>query len=488
MYQAIVAAARVSGLLHDPAVLTAAKWQDWLHPRGKDGRFIEKNSFVNVFASENALLTDRTAVRRRAKIVDLRPEGAYVAYYDMTREDENGEPILLEPDDEAGFPEMIPVDQLGTKVSTAPKEIAHLQPGESAAKEVKDALEPAMSVDDYEARIGEINAEIEASDPEQIAIVSTGQAASTNAEMASHVKFIGRVEEQYVKGEGLAYGAAFKDSFGLWSEEWQQIFDAVVDELYDELTENQTKPKNSRAIVLGGLPGAGKSSTLDKMADSGAFREGEWITLNPDLFKDKMIERDLHPKIAGLAPAETASFIHEAASEMNHMLEQLLSVEGYNLIFDITLGGQVRPGQMDWNRYLIQQLETQGYAIDGVFVDVDPNTSRKRVQKRHKEGLDAYRTGRSRKPDDPQISNGGRVVPDKVIAMNVLNEGDPDAERFKSRNAANFDAMKDSFVRWAEWDNSGDEPVFVGGTASGPDDGPNMPGFYEPDTGTEEAA
>jgi Zeta toxin len=488
MYQALIAAARVSGLLHDPAVLTAAKWQDWLHPRGKDGRFIEKNSFVNVFASENALISDRTAVRRRAKIVDLRPEGAYVAYYDMSQVDDNGNPLVLEPDDAAGFPEMIPVDQLGTKVSTAPKEIAHLQPGESAAKEVKDALEPAMTQEQYDARIAEINAEIEANDPEQIAIVSTGQGKTTNAEMSSHVQFISRVEDDYVKGEGLAYGAAFKDSFGLWSEEWQQVFDAVVDELYDELTENQTKPKNSRAIVLGGLPGAGKSSTLGKMADTGAYRADEWITLNPDLFKDKMIERGLQPKIAGLAPAETASFIHEAASEMNHMLEQLLSVEGYNLIFDITLGGQVRPGQMDWNRYLIQQLETQGYAIDGVFVDVDPNTSRKRVQKRHQQGLDALRTGRSRNPDDPEIQHGGRVVPDKVISMNSLSEDDPDAERFNSRNAANFDRMKDAFVRWAQWDNSGAEPVFVGGTASGPDDGPNMPGFYEPDTGVEEAA
>jgi putative protein kinase ArgK-like GTPase of G3E family len=61
-----------------------------------------------------------------------------------------------------------------------------------------------------------------------------------------------------------------KDSFGMWSEEMRQIFDSLVDEAYNDLTDNQTKPRNNRAIVLGGLPGAGKSSTLDAMADQGA--------------------------------------------------------------------------------------------------------------------------------------------------------------------------------------------------------------------------
>ncbi|WP_331025636.1 zeta toxin family protein [Longimicrobium sp.] len=452
-------------------MLTAAKWQDWLHPRGKDGRFIEKQSFVNVFASENALLSDRTAVRRRAKISDLRPEGAYVAYQDV-----EGNPIPS--DDAAGFPALIPVEQLSTKVSTAPKALAHLQPGESARKEVQDALVPAMSQDDYDVKIAEINAQIHEKHPEQAAIVSTGQGAITDAEMESHLGFIAEVHSQYLEGEGLGYDSAFKDSFGLWSEEWQQIFDAVVDEVYDEVTVNQSKPKNRRAIMLGGLPGAGKSSTLDAMAQSGSFRKDEWITINPDLFKDKMFERGLHPDIEGLAPAETASFVHAASSEMSYMLEQLLSVEGYNLIFDITMGGTARAGQKPNYEQVTDHLGNWDYVVDGVFVDVDPGTSRERVALRHQQGLDALRTGRSRRPDDPEIVNGGRVVPDSVIADNILDENDPDAQRYNSANARNFDQMKATFVRWAEWDNTGKKPVFIGGSGTGPDDTEGTPGFY----------
>jgi hypothetical protein len=484
MYQALIAAARVNGMLHDPSVLTASKWQDWLHPRGKDGRFIEKASAVNIFASENALLSDRTAVRRRAKITDLRPEGAYVTYYDATNLDENGKPTVLPPDDAAGFPALIPVDQLSTKVATAPKEIAHLQPGESAATEVADALVPAMSQKEYDAQISEINEHILEDYPEQDAIVSTGQGPISDEELQTHLEFLAVVEEQYVTGYGLSYDQAFKDSFGLWSEEWQQIFDAVVDEAYDEVTKNQTMPRDNRAIMLGGLPGAGKSSTLDEMRKSGGhFRPDEWITINPDLMKDKMLERDLFPRVNGLAPAETASFIHAASSEMSYMLEQLLTVEGYNLIFDITMGGKPRrPDEKANYEQIVDRLNDLDYQIDGVFVDVDPATSRERVALRHEQGLNALRTGRSKRRDDPEITNGGRVVPDFLIAENEIGPDDPDYSTYKSVNARNFDRMKANFTRWSQWDNTGKHPVFTGGTASDPDDGPNLPGFY-PESG-----
>lgn len=480
MYQALIAAARVNGMLHDLAVLTASKWQDWLHPRGKDGRFIEKQSFVNVFASENALLNDRTAVRRRAKIVDLRPEGAYVTYYDAVNLDPDGKPTVLPADDEAGFPELIPVEKLSTKVATAPKEIAHLQPGESASKEVKDALVPALTQEEYDAKIAQANSEIQQTYPDQAAIVSTGQGPISEEELKSHLAFLDAVEDEYIKGEDLTYDRAFKDSFGLWSEEWQQIFDAVVDEVYDEVTKNQTKPRNQRAIMLGGLPGAGKSSTLEVMTKQGGFQADDWVTINPDVMKDKMLERGLFPKVEGMAPAETAGFIHAASSEMSYMLEQLLSIEGYNLIFDITMGDAPRRGDEKPNyEQVVDRLTDLDYAIDGVFVDVDPNTSRVRVAKRHQEGLDALRTGRSKRPNDPEITNGGRVVPDFVIAGNEIPPDHPDAKAYNSANARNFDRMKANFARWSQWDNTGKAPVFTGGTASGPDDGPNLPGFYE---------
>jgi hypothetical protein len=67
------------------------------------------------------------------------------------------------------------VDQLSQKVSTAPQAIAHLQPGESAAKEVKDALVPARTLDDWKADIKALSDGLAQTHPEQQKVVSTGQ-------------------------------------------------------------------------------------------------------------------------------------------------------------------------------------------------------------------------------------------------------------------------------------------------------------------------
>jgi len=448
-------------------VLTAAKWQDWLHPRGKDGRFIEKGSFVNIFADPNAWTGDRTAVRRRAKIVELRPEGAYVAYQDT-----EGKP--LDPDPSSGFPDLIPVDQLGQKVSTAPQAIAHLQPGESAAKEVKDALVPALGLDEWKAEIQTLSDGLAETFPEQADIVSTGQDKITDEAFLEHQRYVTLATKMGLHGPGrsMSIDGSMKDSFGLWSEEMREVFEGMVNAAYDELTAGQTKPRDSRAIVLGGLPGAGKSSTLDAMAESKVFNKDEWIIANPDWFKDRIIAQGLAPQIHGLAPAETASFIHEASSEMNHMLEQLLTVEGYNVIFDITLGSSF------WTGETINRLESLDYSIDGIFVDVPPTTARTRSQSRHRSGLDALRTGQSRRTDDPELSNGGRVVPEAVLAAAEIDKKDPDAETYNSANARNFDQIKGQFARWAVWDNSGDSPEFIDGSGIGPDDPQSMPGYY----------
>lgn len=483
MFRALISAARGFGMMTDPTVLAAGKWQDWLHPRGKDGRFIEKDAFVNIFGDEHALLSDRSAVRRRAKINTLRPEGAHVTYYDMLNPNPDGSLKKLPADPAAGFPETIPVEQLSTKVAMAPKAVAQLKPRSSAQEEFDASHEPALTQQEFDFELGGLNQSIKGMNPEQVAVVSTGQDALPNEEFGAHAKFLHQINE-LVTGHGLTYDAAFKDNYGLWSEPMQEMFDSLVDEVFQTLTANESKPKDRRAILLGGMPGAGKSTTLDRMADNKAFRGEEWIIVNPDHFKDRMLERGLFPKVAGLTPAETANFIHEASSEMNHMLEQLLMVDGYNIIFDITMGGDARTDGKSWNEKLVDVLRSQSYDddIDGILVGVDPLTSRTRVAKRHLAGLNAYRTGADEdgNTDSSEVKFGGRAVPESVIARSEFPEGDPDAETYKSQNERNFRALVGggTFSRWAMWDNTGAEPVFIAGSASDVTDRTNMPGYY----------
>jgi len=508
-FASIVAAARVTGLLQDPAVLTASRWQDWLHPRGKDGKFIVKESWVNVFGDgANGRLDDPHARRRRAKITRLTPQGAYVSYFDAIHPDANGKPTPITVDEAAGYPGIIPVDQLADKIATAPQPKAHLTPegkrapdthtpmieGQSAHDEFHGAsYTPAKSLEQYGSAISTFNREITTKygekygDQEQV--IQPGQGpipgGVTGDAFKAHASYVNQVSDDAI-GAGLSFDKALKDSNGLWSEEAHQFFEQTVHEVFLAVTQNETKPKNRRAIMLGGMPGAGKTTTLKAMQKARMLRREEWVTANPDDFKEAMLQKGMFPNVAGLSPAETASLLHEASSEMNHMLEQLLITEGYNVVFDITMGGRERDGEEHWVANIVKGLKTgNGYKVDGIFVDIPPATSATRAALRHQAGLDALRQGfLTDGAADDAVQFGGRVVPPSLIAKNTLKPGDPLAEKFNSVNAMNFDAIKPVFQRWAMWDNSGEQPKFLDGTAATVADVANMPGFYP----TEEPA
>lgn len=134
VYRQIIAAARAYELLDDPFVLVASQWQDFQHPRGKDGTFIQTDSAVNVYASETDSITDRTAPVRRAKIEKLTPQGAVVSYSSPDGAD-------LEPDPAAGFPDVIPVNQLAGKVAAAPVPIARLPLADGSVPKTADVTD-----------------------------------------------------------------------------------------------------------------------------------------------------------------------------------------------------------------------------------------------------------------------------------------------------------------------------------------------------------
>ena len=496
-------------------MITASQWQDWLHPRGLDGKFIVKDSWVNVFGSTDARLNDPEAPRMRAKINRLTPQGAHVTYYDAIHPSPDGKPRQL-TQAEVGpqYPTVIPVNQLKDRVATAPQpkaKLPHGAPtvppayrqqlaGESHAQEFARGVPgfgryaEAQSIADWTSKVSQFNDAIK-KDPElkvndAVAAVRAGQGTPiSDADFAEHKKYLAAVNDAGL-GQGLSMDAALKDSYGMWSEEAHLLFEDLVNQAFLAKTANQTKPKNRRAIMSGGLPGSGKSSTLKQMGKARMFHPEDWIITNPDDFKDALVESGHYPQIAGLSPAETSSFTHEASSEMNHMLEQLLLSEGYNVIFDITMGGTHTRDRDDedaaWVQRLVQDLKTRhNYAVDGLFVDVLPNTSRSRVDERHQQGLDALRTGEGGEDRQFQIKYGGRTVPDSVIAENELKAGDPNAENHNSQNSVNFDRLKDSFDRWAVWNNNADgvPPQFVAGTAKNKADLANMPGSYPPASG-----
>jgi hypothetical protein len=463
-YSVVMAAARHYDMLEDPVVLTAARWQEWLHPRGIDGRFMESGSMVDIFPTGGdwSTIENAHAPRRRAQIKQLMPEGALVQYFDGA-----GNPV--KPDGDNGYPSLIPLDMIRRKVSSAPNSKARL-PGVSSLDEFKQGYKSSgLSQVEYDAAITRFNAKIDAElKPERSASIPGIGRPVSDPEYNSHLDYVTEVTDlglgKQTKdiGLGLAGESAFKDTYGNWSQEQLERMLVMADDLFAKVTEG--KPTERKAIMLGGLPGSGKSALLGKMDAEGDIDRSQWVEINPDLVKEAMIEADWYPKITGLSPGETSGFIHAQSSEMASMLERMAMKDGYNLIFDVTMNGV-------WTDNTINLLSAHDYqGPDGIFIESGSDHALASIAYRHRKGLDALRTGTVQRDsnDDPMdvgaVFNGGRFLPSKALPTK-------DTEKV---NVGIFDRLKARFARWAKY-NVGNAP----GTKPDPqllESTPDMPG------------
>jgi hypothetical protein len=455
----IMASARYHGMLNDPAVLAAARWQEWLHPRGMDGRFIEVKAFVDVFRHGGGtdLLTEPHADRRRARVIGIFPEDIQVQYFDL-----HGDPLPADPAD--GYPTRIPQAQIKNKVSSAPNSTARL-PWKSSHDEFHAGLprttdngqtvqqpyaEPGSQAE-YDARIEKFNNDIYKTMKPNRSAVMHGPPVD-NESFSQHLDFVTEVtntalgKQKDDVGRGLASDAAFKDQYGRWSQPMMARMLTLASEMFDELTTG--KPKGRKAILIGGLPGSGKSSLLNRMSKEGTLDQNDWVTADPDIVKTKMIEQDWFPDIAGLSPGDTSGFIHAQSAEISTMLERLLMHEGYNIIFDSTMGNG------DHVALNMEYLKAHEYKdVDGIFIQSTANHALASITHRYRAGLDKLRTGvsgRARSGEvDPEIRSGGRFVPTKVVTATIPVDGGVPV------NKSNFERVKPQLSRWAIYVENG---------------------------------
>lgn len=213
-------------------------------------------------------------------------------------------------------------------------------------------------------------------------------------------------------------------------------------EIIDELMGRYANiPAEGRAVIAGGLGGAGKSTVLGKYA---GIDQKRYATVNPDDIKELMAARGMVPEVEGLSPMEASPLIHEESSTIANLLARRLYAQNTNVIWDITMS---RHASVDKR---INELRAAGYTdIEAVFVDIPVETSVARALARHRRGMEAHRNGRG---------PGGRYVPPSIIRK-AAGSGE------SSANRQVFDGLRDRFDRWALFDNSvtGREPVRLGG-------------------------
>ena len=116
-----------------------------------------------------------------------------------------------------------------------------------------------------------------------------------------------------------------------WSRERNRIQSALVDDLYQQAHD---VPCDGRAIVAGGLGGAGKSTVLSAHA---GIDLSQYLTINPDDIKMEMAKRGLIPHVEGLSPMEASELVHEESSFIAKRLALRATADQKNIIWDITM-------------------------------------------------------------------------------------------------------------------------------------------------------
>jgi predicted ABC-type ATPase len=260
----------------------------------------------------------------------------------------------------------------------------------------------------------------------------------TDAEYAEHVREV-RDRLEQARADGLASDQQYTidPDREIWSEDREARHDEIIDELYD------------RAIIAGGLPGAGKSSVLEGHA---GIDRSRFLTIDPDEIKAELARRGMIPPVENLSPMEASGLVHEESSHIARQLAYRAQAEGKNVVWDITMSSKSSTERR------IDDLRGAGYLrIEGIFVDIPVETSEVRVEFRHRVGLDEYHAGKG---------DGGRYVPPEVIREKAdLIWG--------SVNRRTFEEVKSRFDGWSIYDNSTDgRPPTLTDTAKGkkPDD------------------
>jgi predicted ABC-type ATPase len=224
-----------------------------------------------------------------------------------------------------------------------------------------------------------------------------------------------------------------KDKFAIdkdgraWLPERRKIHNEIINNILDSAAH---VPCEYKAVIAGGLGGAGKTTVLDQQA---GIDRSAYLTINPDSFKEILAARNMVPRLPGLSPMESSSLAHEESSHIARILAARAMAEGKNIIWDVTLSS-VKSANLR-----VDELKSAGYGrIDGIFVDIPIETSVERAEARHRRGHDRY------------LANdglGGRCVTADIIR----SQADPN---YGSANRGAFESIKDRLTYWAIYDNS----------------------------------
>lgn len=217
---------------------------------------------------------------------------------------------------------------------------------------------------------------------------------------------------------------------GLYSPERAKLHKEIVNSYYEK--QAATAKSEGKAVISGGLGGAGKSTVLKNHKE---IDPSHYVTANPDDMKEELAKRGLVPEAGDLSPMERAGLVHEESSHLANLVAKRAYHDKKNIIHDITMSSTKSTQRR------VDELHTHGYGhVKGMFVDIPVETSVARALGRHRRGMEAHRNGHG---------EGGRYVSPTIIRKNV-------SDKSSSANRDVFEGLKPQFDSWEVHDSSSD--------------------------------
>jgi hypothetical protein len=204
----------------------------------------------------------------------------------------------------------------------------------------------------------------------------------------------------------------------VWSDQRRALHRQMIDDEIQAAIDRGV-PADRKGVILAGLTGAGKSSILkanakqwgiELDAEGNADRPLNYLVVNPDLFKERLIAGGHVDVMPGTTPWESAHLAHEESSYLADMLHRAAEARGLNTVVDGTLGAAIAIRRAT-------ALADAGYTLRGVFVDVSVDKSLASSAARYRAGVDRYEVEGE--------GMGGRAVPDWFVTGSKPHSGLP---------------------------------------------------------------
>lgn len=257
--------------------------------------------------------------------------------------------------------------------------------------------------------------------------VARGEAAANSDRLTDEAFAARQRHVEHAAGQAAKAGL----ETGSTPEQVAAVHESILDEV---MRKAQDVPREGKAIVTGGMPGAGKSSSLDRLADM-----SQYYAISPDDFKEALAARGMIPQVKDLSSMEASSLVGQEAAELAVEARRRLLKQRTNIVRD---GTMLDPAEL---QNLVRELHRHGYTVHGVFVHVSVETAVERASGRYRGQLEAWRAGMKETGGRNVASNEMKrtyTVPGTGIALPELS----------------FLRQRHLFDRWDEFDNSGNGP------------------------------